>query len=364
MKCVLLVNKSELVLSFRQCLIRHLQQQGYDAVIIAHDDDRKADILELGVSFYCVEQDNRGMNPFPILRYQNEIRKILVKEKPDIVFTFQVKANTFGILAAKMAGIKNIFSMVEGAGDVFIKQSLTWKIIRTIVCGLYKLAFSYSRKVFFLNREDHQEFLSRRLISPEKCVQIPGIGVDLEKYACKPMKTYRTFLMVARLHREKGVFEYCECARRVKEKYQEARFCFLGPEREIKVADIQSYIEDGSIEYLGVTHDVLPYLENCSVMILPSYREGMPMSIMEAEAVGRAIITTDNVGCRDTVVDGYNGFLIPGRDVDALVEKCIYMIEHPEEVARMGANSRKFAEERFDQNMINRKIMDELGVYA
>lgn len=360
MNCCLIVNKSESVLNFRLGLIRQLQKNGHRVSVIASDDERMSDIAKLNVSFYCVTHDNRGMNPFGIARYLKQIYQIVKRESPDLVFTFQLKPNTFGIFAAKAAGVDRIYSMVEGAGDVFIKQSLPWKLIRTVICTLYRCAFRNSGKVFFLNREDNAEFVSRRLVPEAKAMVIPGIGVDLERFACKPVQNQRTFLMVARLHREKGVFEYCECARIVKQKYPDSRFHYLGPEREIKVADIQEYIDDGSISYLGTVHDVRPYLEECTCMVLPSYREGMPMSIMEAEAVGRGIITCDNVGCRDTVAEGYNGFLVPHRAIDALAEKCIYIIEHPQEAIRMGENSRRFAEDHFDQNVINQQILEVL----
>ncbi|MBQ3504695.1 MAG: glycosyltransferase family 4 protein [Oscillospiraceae bacterium] len=361
MNCCLIVNKSESVLNFRLGLIRKLQENGHRVSVIASDDERKSDIAKLNISFYCVTHDNRGLNPFSIARYLKKIYQIVKKEAPDLVFTFQLKPNTFGVFGAKAAGVDRIYSMVEGAGDVFIKQTLPWKLIRTIACVLYRYAFRNSGKVFFLNQEDKTEFVSRRLVAEEKAMVIPGIGVDLERFAYKPVRNLRSFLMIARLHREKGVFEYCECARIVRKKYPDARFNFLGPEREIKIADIQEYIDDGSIDYLGTVHDVRPYLEECTCMVLPSYREGMPMSIMEAEAVGRGIITCDNVGCRDTVLEGYNGFLVPHRDVDALAEKCIYIIEHPEEVIRLGENSRRFAQEHFDQNMINQILMNELS---
>lgn len=360
MRCTLIVNKSESVLTFRRNLILHLQKNGYDVVIIAQDAERESEIRALGVRFYCAAQDNRGINPFAILRYWHQINTILRREKPDIVFTFQLKANIFGILAARVAGVKKIFAMVEGAGDVFIKQTLTWRVLRGIVCLLYRLAFHYAERVFFLNKEDRKEFLSRRILGEEKSVVISGIGVDLERFARKPLKNFNRFLMVARLHREKGVFEYCECARRVRQKYPDAVFEFLGPEREIKVADIQEYIDDGSVHYLGVAQDVRPYLEACTMLILPSYREGLPMSVMEAEAVGRGIITFDNVGCRDTVQDGYNGFLLPAKDVSAMVEKCCYILDNPKEAIRMGENSRCFAEEHFDQEKINSLILQQI----
>jgi len=149
---------------------------------------------------------------------------------------------------------------------------------------------------------------------------------------------------------------------RRKKSCPDARFVLLGGLAAsigaLKMEDIQPYIDDGSIRYLGAVHDVRPYLEDCTILILPSYREGMPMSIMEAEAVGRGIITFDTIGCRDTVVDGYNGFLLKPKDVEAMVEKCCYILEHPEEAVRMGENSRRFAQERFDQNKINRMLLE------
>lgn len=364
MKCVLIVNKSESVLTFRRNLVAHLKNNGYEVIVISQDNERQSDILGLGVKFYCVQQDNRGLNPIATLHYWNQIRKILNEEKPNVAFSFQIKANTFGVFAAKAAGIKKIFAMVEGAGDVFIKQTVPWKLLRGAVCILYRIAFCLTDCVFFLNQEDKTEFVGRKLIQEGRSVVIPGIGVDLEHFAQKPLKSYNRFLMVARLHREKGVFEYCECARLVRQRFPEAEFDYLGPEREIKIADIQEYIDDGSIHYLGAVKDVRPFLENCTALILPSrYREGLPMSIMEAEAVGRCILTFDNVGCRDTVEDGYNGFLLRPKDVAGLAEKCCYLLENPDKADCMGENSRLFAEKHFDQEKINVEIIKIIERY-
>lgn len=361
MKFLLIPTYSETVLTFRRGLIEELKRRGHDVVVIAHDDERRQEILNLGVTFYCVQQNNRSLNPFSFLRYRRQIKRYIREESPDAVFTFQLKPNTFGIFAARAAGVKRIYAMVEGAGDVFIHRSLKWKMIRLVVCTLYKLAFTHVNKVFFLNEDDKKEFTERELVSEEKSQVIPGIGVDLERFAFKPIKSGRNFLMVARMIRTKGVFEYCKCARLVKRKYPDAQFNYLGHESELKVADIQEYIDDGSVNYLGAVKDVRPYLEDVLLLLLlSSYREGMPMSIMEAEATGRGIITSDGVGCKDTVIDGYNGFIVPRGDYETMAKKCIYVIEHPEEAIRMGKNSRRFAEERFDQKKINSQLAEIL----
>lgn len=360
MKFLLIPTYSETVLTFRRSLIEELKRRGHEVVVVAHDDLFVQDVRALGVAFYCAKQNNRSINPLSFLQYKKQLRRYIEKEAPDVVFTFQLKPNVFGIPAARAAGVKKIYGMVEGAGDVFIHDSLKWKLIRFGVCKLYQYAFRFARNVFFLNQDDQQEFVSRKLVAENQCKIIPGIGVDLERFAQKPIHNNRNFLMIARMIRTKGVLEYCHCARKVKQQYPDARFDYLGHESELTVADIQEYIDDGSVNYLGAVKDVRANLEDASVLLLPSYREGMPMSIMEAEATGRAIITSDSVGCRETVVDGHNGFVLPRGDDVAMAEKCIYLIKHPEELIRMGENSRRVAEERFDQRKINRHLANIL----
>lgn len=359
-KILLITPTSGQVIGFRAKLIETLQQNGYEVSVLTFDREREQEIESKNIKFYCVEDKNRSLNPFKILSLKNKYCKIIKEVKPDIVFTFMLKPNTFGVLAAKKAGVKDIYSMVEGAGDVFINNGLKWKVIRKVVCGLYKKAFKNSKKVFFLNNDDKAEFVQRKLVKKEQCEIIHGIGVDLEKFAYKPIKNYKTFLMVARMLKTKGVYEYCKCARIVKQKYPDAVFNYLGAEGTVTLADIKEYIDDGSINYLGTTTDVRPYLEDALLLLLSSYREGMPMSIMEAEAVGRGIITSNGVGCRDTVVDGYNGFIVPRGDYEQMAEKVIWCIEHPEEAEQMGKNARVFAEENFDEKKINAFICSEL----
>lgn len=357
MKVLIITPTSDQVVGFRKNLIEHLQVAGCCVAVLTFDDTYKRMALDRKIEFHCISDKNRSLNPFKILSLKNKYCKIIKEVKPDIVFTFMLKPNTFGVLAAKKAGVKNIYSMVEGAGDVFINNGLKWKVIRKVVCGLYKKAFKNSKKVFFLNNDDKAEFIQRKLVKKEQCEIIHGIGVDLEKFAYKPIKNNRTFLMVARMLKTKGVYEYCKCARIVKQKYPDAVFNYLGAEGTVTLADIKEYIDDGSINYLGTTTDVRPYYEDCSAYVLPSYREGMPVSVMEAEAIGRAVITSDTNGCRDTVVVGKNGFLVPVGSVEKLVEKVIWCIEHPKEAEQMGKNARAFAEESFNEKKINEMII-------
>ena len=221
------------------------------------------------------------------------------------------------------------------------------------------MALKYADKVIFLNKDDQKEFVDRKLVKADRTIVIPGIGVDLERFAFKPVKNYKNVLMIARMLKTKGVLDYCKVAREVKKTHPDVVFNYLGAEGTVKLSDIQEYIDDGSINYLGFTEDVRPYLENCLLLLLlSSYREGLPMSIMEAEAIGRAIITTDNIGCRDSIEDGYNGFIVKMHDIKSYVEKVNYLIEHPEKAEEMGRNSRELAERRFNCRKINEEIAD------
>lgn len=357
-KVLLICGSSQTVITFRMGLIERLKENGYEVSVIALDETCKQDILERQIDFHSVNAQNRSLNPLGIITLKKKYYSLIKRIRPDIIFTFMLKPNIFGVRAAKKARVKKIFSMVEGAGDVFINNSIKWKIIRTVVCKMYRKSFRNVNKVFFLNNDDKSEFIVRKLVKEDQCEVIPGIGVDLDHFTYKPIRNYRTFLMVARMLKTKGIFEYCACARMVKKKYPDAVFNYLGAEGTVKVADIQEYIDDGSINYFGTAKDVRPYLGEATLFILPSYREGLPMSIMEAEACGRGIITSDEVGCKNTVVNGYNGFLINPREPEDIADKVIWCIEHPKETALMGQNSRKFAEDHFDQRKINKYILN------
>lgn len=348
------------VIGFRKNLMQLLIEKGEKVSVIAFDNEYEQDAIDEGADFYCLSDNNRSTNPFKILSLKNRYKHLIKKINPDIVMTFQLKPNLFGVLGAKKAGVKNIYSMVEGAGDVFINSGLKWKIIRAFVCKYYKKAFKNSKIVFFLNEDDKNEFISRGLVKESQCEIIHGIGVDLEKFSYKPIKNHATFLMVARMLKTKGVYEYCECARLVKQKYPNAIFNYIGGEGTVKISDIQQYIDDGSINYLGVKNDLSGNYEDCCVNILPSYREGFGLVIAEAGAIGRMSIAFDVQGTRDAVLDGYSGVLVKEKNIESLANAAIWCIENPQKVEEMGRNARKYAEENFDQKKINAFIYEKI----
>lgn len=339
-----------------------MQKLGHEVSVITFDREHEDLIKSRGIGFYCVEDSNRGMNPFKILTLKKRYAKLIREIAPDIVFTFMLKPNIFGVLGAKEAGVSAIYSMVEGAGDVFIYNTLKWRMIRRFVCYFSKKSLCHSRKVFFVNQDDRDEYIGYHIVKKEQCDVIPGVGVDLDRFSLKPLIHTDRFVMVSRMLETKGVLDYCEAAKKVKAIYPRARFLYLGGEETLTVADIQSYIDDGVIEYMGVSLDVVPFYEETAVAVLPSYREGFGLVNAEAAAVGRPVITCDTIGTRCTVIDNYNGFLIPVADSDALAEKMIYFLEHPDMIVTMGENGRKLAEDNFDQKKINQKICHILGL--
>lgn len=362
-KILMICNLSQNIYTFRLPLVKKLQSLGYEVSTLAFDNKYEDTLNEEGVKLYCINDKNRSLNPFKILSLKNRYYKVIKEINPDIVFTFQLKPNIFGALAAKKAGVKEIYSMVEGAGDAFINKSLKWKVINFVECKLYKKAFKCAKKVFFLNNDDINEFVSRKLLKQEQAVVINGIGVDLDKFKFKPVdKKSNKFIMIARMLETKGVYEYCKCAELVKKAHPEAEFMYLGGEGTVKVSDIQSYIDNGSINYLGTTKDVKPFIESALMMILPSHREGVPMTIMEAESIGRGIITSNRIGCKETVKDGFNGYLVDQPDFETMAKHCIEVLENKELAVEFGKNSRKFAEENFDQKIINAKILEVMNI--
>lgn len=359
-KILMICNTSQNIFNFRLPLIKKMQEEGYEVSTITFDKTYEPELKDEGINLYYLEDNNRSLNPFKILTLKKRYRKIIKQINPDIVFTFMLKPNTFGSLAAQSLGIKNVYCMVEGAGDAFINSSLKWKVIKFAEKFLYKKAFKKVKKVFFLNNDDKSEFENLKLVKPEQCVVVNGIGVDLEKFAFKSVnKDSNKFIMIARMLKTKGVLEYCKCAREVRKVHPEAEFMYLGAEGSLKVSDIQEYIDDKSINYLGTVKDVRPFIEDSLALILPSsYREGLPMTIMEAESVGRCIITSNGIGCKETVENGYNGFKINYDDVESMVKKCCELLENKELATILGENARKFAEDKFDQHKINKQILD------
>ncbi|MEM7102367.1 MAG: glycosyltransferase family 4 protein [Bacteroidota bacterium] len=359
-KIALVLNTAWNIYNFRQNLVRQLTASGYEVLLIAPVDDYVDSLKPLGCRFIAIKHlDKRGTNPLKDARLVFELRSIFRKERPDLILNFTIKPNIFGSLAAKLLGTKAI-STLTGRGRVELSSSIFDRGIKL----LYRMAFSYCEKVVFQNHDDLNFFLTQNLVNKAKCIVVPGSGVDLQQFhpnglVKDPALGDKTiFLLGARLLLDKGIREYTDAAKQVKAKYPDTEFWLLGPvddnPNQINEQHLKDWEKEGAIKYLGVTDNVQQFLTNADVVVLPSYYgEGVPRTLLESLAMQKPIITTDHTGCRDTVDEGENGFLIPIKDVDALVEAMEKMIALGDAGREaMGKKSRKKAEQEFDDKIV------------
>ncbi len=359
--------------NFRGPLIRDLVRAGVAVYALAPDYDptQRAVVRALGAVPVDFSLSRTGMNPlrdgFDMLRLAMTLRRLRV----DASLGYFIKPVIYGTLAAWLAGIPHRFALIAGLGFVFTpsgaRLSRKRRMLRKGVEGLYRLALGRVERVIFQNDNDLAEFVEGGLVSRGQAVCVRGTGVDLAEWPwVRPVVEPVTFLLAARLLREKGIVEYATAARRVKARHPQARFVLLGGldpnPGGLTRTEVEAWVADALLEWPGHV-EVKPWLAQTSVYVLPSYyREGVPRSTQEALAMGRPVITTDAPGCRETVVDGENGFLVPVRDVDALAERMIRFIEQPGLIETMGRRSRRLAEERFDVRRINARILEILGI--
>jgi glycosyltransferase involved in cell wall biosynthesis len=286
-----------------------------------------------------------------------------------VVLPYNIKPVIYGTLAATLAGVPRRAALIEGLGYAFIdtaRPSLKVRLTRALAKGFYRFALRRAQTVLFLNPDDQQEFVKAHIVDGAKARLLGGIGVNLVEWRpAPPVLEPITFTLAARLLREKGVVEFAEAARRIKSRHPHTRFLLLGGldtnPGALSEADVRRWVAEGVLEWAGHVADVRPYFAQTSVYVLPSYREGVPRSTQEAMAMARPIITTKAPGCRETVIDGENGFLVLPRDVDSLAAAMERFIQQPELIITMGQASRRLVEERFDVRKINRRILHEIG---
>lgn len=369
MKIIMIAPKTSTFINFRGDLMKAISKKNNEIVVISPEKGFEDTLAKLGAT-KCRQVDLKKNSTTIIdnLKYLKNLTQIIKEEKPDKIFAYTIKPVIFGSIAAHKAKIKEMYSMVTGLGYVYAVDTFKTRILR-VICGIgYKIAFKYNKKVIFQNKDDIEEFINRGYLKREKCELVDGSGVNLERFKRNKLPENNTFLMVSRILKPKGVKEYFEAAKIVKEKYPEAKFLYVGAEDKTQIAlnldDVRKeFLETGIIEYCGETNDVPSYIAKSTVFVLPSYyREGIPRTLLEALAMGRPIITTDTIGCRETVKEGINGFFVPIKDSNALAEKMIYMIENREELEKMSEASYQYCKERFDVNIINKRMLEIMEI--
>lgn len=374
MKIVLIGTLSSSVFNFRVPLIKKLILEKNEVYVfcVDYNEESRRKIINIGAIPVDYSLSRSGLNPLRDLKDTFLLSRLLKKISPDIVFSYFVKPVIFGTAAAKLAGVPRRIGMLEGLGYVFtdLPSGIGKKqaFLRRVQVFLYRIALPWLDRLIFLNPDDPVDLLEKYELRTRSVSVLGGIGVDLQKYTYVPLDTEKPsrFIFVGRLLAEKGIGEYVAAARIVKARYPAVRFIVLGGLDEanpggLSRTELDELTASGIVEYPGHVSSVKEWLTDASVFVLPSsYREGVPCSTQEAMAVGRAVITTDVPGCRETVVDGVNGYLVPRWNAEVLAQKMLCFVENPSLAVQMGVESRRLAEERFDAEKVNERLLQML----
>jgi len=357
-KVVIALNSSWNIINFRSGLIKTLIAQGFDVIAVAPKDKYTHLIQDLGCKFISIPMKTQGKNIFSDAYLLFNYVKIFYTEKPNALLSFTIKPNIYGSFAACILRIPRI-NNISGLGAVFINQDFLTKIVKF----LYKLAFKNSNVVFFQNIDDFTYFIKEKITKPKQSIVIPGSGINLENFDYsklnKPKATGELkFLLIARMLWDKGIKEYVHAAKIVKNQFPNSKFFLLGPmdtnnPAGITLNQITQWSNDGYIDYLGTSDQVSDMILLSDCVVLPSYREGVPRSLLEGAAMGRPLIATDVPGCKETIEDGLNGFLCAPRDAEDLADKMITLIKlSHEERLSMGYKGREKVRIEFDEKIV------------
>ena len=380
-KIIIAVNSTFNLINHRVGLIHGLLDGGYEVIALSPTDEFATRLKELGCQHVALKMERKGTNIGKDLLLFWRYRILLKQYMPDIYLGFTAKPNIYGSLAAQSLGIP-VINNISGLGTVFgaMRTSLVGNLLSRLLRVLYRFALLRSDRIFFQNKDDRREFIEQGVVKAHLTDILPGSGVDLDRFAYNPItvnqlvpkanneKKKTRFLLVARMLWDKGVGEYVEAARLLSRRYPRTEFCMIGfldfgnPEA-ISEAQINKWISEGIVQYLGVINDIRPEIVKADCVVLPAqFREGTPRSLLEAAAMGRPIITTNTIGCRETVDDGVNGYLcIPSNSID-LSEKmeCILQLDDAQRV-KMGRYGREKMETQFDQQIVIQKYLEAIS---
>lgn len=372
MTFLLIASFPDSLLVFRGPLIHALLSRGLTVHVAApgllSESAVGKQLESLGATAHDIPLNRTGTNPLLDLKTLFSLWHLMRKVRPIYVMGYTIKPVIYGSLAAWLARVPNRFALVTGLGYSFQGEGGERSILKRLVQRLYRTSLGKIKRVFFQNPDDEALFYELGILSRAnpKSVVVNGSGIDIDVFCPIPLPKRLSFLLIARLLGDKGVREYAKAATIVQRQFPNITFGLIGwidsnPDSVVE-EELQHWIDSGVIKYFGRVTDVRPVLSECSVYVLPSYREGTPRTVLEAMAMGRAIITTDAPGCRETVIDGDNGFLVPVRSVEGLVEAMEKFINKPELIEQMGQRSREIAEEKYDVHKVNAIMLEEMGI--
>lgn len=372
-KFLIVAGFADSLISFRKPLIVALLNKGLTVHIAAprllSNKDAMSELLALGVVAHDIPLQRAGMNPLADLRALLALWQLMRQIKPYYVLGYTIKPVIYGTLAAWLAGVPQRFALITGLGFAFMGDNKQRSRVRAVVQGLYRSALRRCDTIFFQNPDDELLFRQLNILTPDanSCV-VHGSGVDIAQFEVAPFiePFAPRFLLIARLLGDKGIREYVQAAKKIKQRYAGVQFDLVGwvdaNPNTVTQEELDQWIAEGTINYLGRLSDVRPAITDCSVYVLPSYREGTPRTVLEAMAMGRPVITTDAPGCRETVVNEDNGFLVPIKDAAALASAMLRFIEQPELIEKMGQRARMMVEDKYDVHKVNGQMLAGMGL--
>lgn len=373
MRVLVIAGFAESLLKFRRHLLITMVGGGLEVHVAAPDLPEgcslRKRLVECGFEVHAIPLRRTSTNPLADVCAMWALWSLMRRIQPDATLSYTIKPVIYGTLAACMARVPRRYALITGLGYAFTGQASGLRgNVKAVVQCLYRQALRRVHKVFFQNPDDQDLFRQLGLLATGiESVVVNGSGVDLESFSLAPLPQGAPhFLLIARLLGDKGVREYAWAAQRIKATHPQVKFSLVGWLDEnpdaIHQAELDTWVEAGTLCYLGRLQDVRTAIAQCSVYVLPSYREGTPRTVLEAMAMGRAVITTDAPGCRETVVDGCNGFLVPIKAVDALVDAMERFIQEPDLARRMGQRGRDLAEDKYDVHKVNAVMLREMGL--
>jgi glycosyltransferase involved in cell wall biosynthesis len=347
-------------------LINSLQKEGFSVSYLFQDqgDELHSDFKRFDVSYVSIPLQRDNTNIISEVSAMFQIVRVLLEGHYEAMIIFGIRTFPVMVIASKLAGINKIVCIVNGTGRLFLMGGIKGFLVKLVSFPMLWLAFFLANFIFFQNTDDLALIKNKLLLWRQNYGRINGSGVNLETFNIVPLVKTPVFTMICRVTGDKGVNEYIQAAESVKALYPEATFHLIGPmdddDESVNIKNLSTAVNEGIINYIGPVEDVRPYLLKTRFYVLPSYHEGTPRTVLEAMAMGRPIITTDAPGCRETVINDVNGFLVPIKDAVTLAEKMVWMINHPEEVSKMGEESRRIAEEKYDVHKINLRIISKI----
>lgn len=364
MKIAIITTYAHKIFKARKELLNDILGQGLQIIVMGPEEAifSKNAASEFGVEYNQLNILRHNTNPIKEIKALLDTSRKIELASIDCILVYGTRMIPNVVIAAKLAKVPNIVCVVNGAGNLFMLRGLKGAILRLLSFPVLGLALRLANTVIFQNNDDYADFRKYRLINKDTAVITNGSGVNIEEYPLLPLPDEMEFLLVTRVTGSKGVNEFLEAAKIITHRHPSVRFSLVGQKDDndgsVDWEKLCSYHKQGIIKYHGESDDVIGHLRECRVYVFPSYyREGVPRSVLEALSVGRPIITTDTPGCRETVINGVNGFLIAPKDVNQLVDKMIWMIEHSAELAEMGKCSREICEKKFDVNLVNAKVI-------